>query len=133
MSRRNRRLQKTSPQFHLSSRWFYLTVSILSWTILVYIFFRLPPRLFQNLLLPGLYLPFFLLLFLALFSSLKFLLLHTRRSLFISLFLVTILLLRLLGFSHLLYLALTLLLFLSFEAAALYLSHPPGKPVLKSP
>lgn len=132
MSRRNRHLQKASPHFHLPNRWLYLTVSILTWTILVYIFFRLPPSLFQNLLLPGLYLPFFLLLFLALFFSFMLIFRHSRRSFLTSLTLVTILLLRLLGFSHLPYLILTLLLFISFEAAALYLSHPPGKPVLKS-
>ncbi|PIP51804.1 hypothetical protein COW80_00525 [Candidatus Beckwithbacteria bacterium CG22_combo_CG10-13_8_21_14_all_01_47_9] len=72
-----------------------LILIVILWSLLGLMLFFVEPELVKNILLPGLYLPFFLLFFPAGFFSLAVILGNTRRGLLVTIGLTCWLILRL--------------------------------------
>ena len=71
-----------------------LILIIVLWGLFLGVIFQVEPELVKNTLVPGLYLPFFLLFFPASFFSLAILLANSKRGLWVSLGLTGFLILR---------------------------------------
>ena len=75
---------------------------VVLWSLLGVLITQIEPELIKNVLIPGLYLPLFLLLLPATFLSLAILLANTKRGLLIALGLNAFLILRIFQFGNLL-------------------------------
>jgi len=65
------------------------------WSLFWLIVFFVDPVLLKNIIIPGFYLPFFLILFMAIFLSLAVILANSKKSFLISLGLISFLILKL--------------------------------------
>jgi len=90
------------------------------WTTLGLMVFFIEPELVKNILIPGLYLPFFINLFLALFFTLAVIFVNSRRGFLISLGIITFLILRLVGLGNILN---AILIFAVVFTLAYYFTH----------
>lgn len=85
------------------------------WATLGLMIFYLEPNLVKDIFIPGLYLPFFLNLFLALFLTLAIIFANSRRGFFLALGIVIFMILRLFGLGNLLNALLIFSLFFTLE------------------
>ena len=72
------------------------------WTTFGLMIFFVEPELIKDILIPGLYLPFFINLFLALFFTLAVIFVNSRKGFLISLSVISFLILRLFGLGNIL-------------------------------
>jgi hypothetical protein len=76
--------------------------AFLSWFVVGFFIFLVDPQVIRDFPISGLYLPFFVFLFLSIFLSASFIFSNSRRGLLIALGIVGFFYLRLLGLGHLL-------------------------------
>lgn len=95
--------------------WPSVVITLILWVSLSLMIYFVQPNLVKNLLIPGIYLPFMLNVFLAVFFTLSLILKNRRRSLLISLSLVIFLLLRVLELGNILNLVLLCAIIITLE------------------
>lgn len=78
--RRPRRQKLEQEQNQKTRNWFAFLLSAIGWATQAYFVFTVDPQLVADILLPGLYLPFFLLLSVNLLTTLYLLTSHVRRT-----------------------------------------------------